>query len=86
MALMEFYGETCPHCLVMKPLVEQIEEELGILVEKYEVWDSEENAEKLDKYNKGLCGGVPFFINTNSGEFICGSSDIEKLRKWAKSE
>ncbi len=83
MALLEFYGETCPHCITMKPLVEQMEKELGVTVEKYEVWNNEENATKMEEYDKGLCGGVPFFINTESGKFLCGSSDYEELKNWA---
>ncbi len=84
MALLEFYGETCPHCIEMKPLVEKLKEEEGIEVEQYEVWNSEENAAKQKEYDAGLCGGVPFFINTDSGEHICGSTDYESLRAWAQ--
>lgn len=83
MALLEFYGDTCPHCISMKPLVEQVEKELGVTIEKYEVWNNEENAQKMEEYDKGLCGGVPFFINTDSGKFLCGSSDYEELKNWA---
>jgi len=28
-------------------------------------------------------GGVPFFYNTETEEWICGETDIETLRKWA---
>lgn len=86
MALLEFYGETCPHCITMKPLVEEVEKELGVMVEKYEVWNSEENAKKLDEIDRGLCGGVPFFYNTESKQFICGAADKELITKWAKGE
>lgn len=86
MALLEFYGETCPHCVQMKPMVEQLEKELGVTVEKYEVWDNEENAEKMDKLDCGECGGVPFFVNTESGEKICGAADYEGLKAWAQGK
>jgi thiol-disulfide isomerase/thioredoxin len=82
MALLEFYGETCPHCIEMKPLVEKLEKELGVTVEKYEVWNDEENAKKQTEYDKGLCGGVPFFINTEAKKFLCGSVDEEELKAW----
>lgn len=82
MALLEFYGETCPHCIEMNPLVEKLEKELGVTVEKYEVWNNEENAAKQAEYDKGLCGGVPFFINTESNKFLCGSVDEEELKAW----
>ncbi len=84
MALLEFYGETCPHCVEMKPLVAKLEEEHGIKIEAYEVWENEENAAKQAEYDDGKCGGVPFFINTDSGKTICGSTDYDSLVKWAK--
>ena len=83
MALKEFYGETCPHCISMKPLVEQVEKEFGVQIEKLEVWNDKENAAELAKLDNGKCGGVPFFINTESGAFICGGTDAESLKKWA---
>lgn len=84
MALLEFYGDACPHCIAMKPLVAQLEAELGVKVEQYEVWNSEENAKKMDALDQGFCGGVPFFMNTESKKKICGSTDYESLKAWAQ--
>lgn len=70
----------------MEPLVEKLEKEMDIKVEKHEVWNSEENAEKMKEYDDGLCGGVPFFYNTDSKQFICGSVDYEVLKKWAEGK
>ncbi|MBI2033864.1 MAG: thioredoxin family protein [Candidatus Liptonbacteria bacterium] len=81
--LLEFYGRECPHCLHMAPLVERLEKEIGVKVEQYEVWSSEENARKMEEYDKGLCDGVPFFFNTATGKFICGSTAYENLKQWA---
>jgi len=86
MALLEFYGETCPHCVEMHPLVERLEKELGVKVEKKEVWENEENAEEQAKYDKGFCGGVPFFFNTETEKHLCGSVDYETLKAWAQGE
>jgi len=86
MKLMEFYGETCPHCIEMKPLVERLEKEENVKIEKYEVWNNKENAELLKKYDTGLCGGVPFFFNGEAKKNICGSTDYESLKKWALGE
>ena len=46
--LIQFYGEECPHCAVMKPLVEKLERELGIKIEKYEVWHKQANAQRME--------------------------------------
>lgn len=59
--LYEFYGDECPHCKTMVPLVDKLTQEGNITVEQLEVWHKEENAEKMQKYDKGYCGGVPFF-------------------------
>lgn len=81
--LLEFYGTECPHCIKMVPLVEKMKKESGVKVEKLEVWHNEENAKKLAGYDTGLCGGVPFFYNTETKKFICGSVSYEDLKSWA---
>lgn len=85
MALIEFYGKECPHCLTMMPLVETLKGE-GFTIEQFETWHNAENAKTFEEYDKGRCGGVPFFVNTDSGEIICGATDEDTLRRWAKGE
>ncbi len=86
MSLLEFYGDTCPHCVEMKPMIEKIEKDLGVTIEKLEVWNNAENAKRLEAIDDGLCGGVPFFYNTETKAFICGSSDEVTVTAWAKGE
>ncbi|MBI4085574.1 MAG: thioredoxin family protein [Candidatus Liptonbacteria bacterium] len=81
--LLEFYGTECPHCLRMAPKIERLEKETAVKVEKYEVWHNDENAAKMREYDKGLCGGVPFFFNTDTGKYICGEDSYENLKVWA---
>lgn len=81
--LIDFYGKECPHCLKMMALVDRLEKESGLKVEKLEVWHNEENARRMEKYDKGQCGGVPFFVNTDTGATICGEAPYEKLKNWA---
>ncbi len=83
--LLEFFGAECIHCKKMEPLLERLEDELGISVTKLEVWHSHENANLLKKYDQGFCGGVPFFYNTRSTKWLCGDPDYEKLKAWAQS-
>jgi thiol-disulfide isomerase/thioredoxin len=86
MALLEFFGTECPHCVRMAALVERLEKEENVTVEKYEVWHNEENARRLETVDKGNCGGVPYFHNTTTGKFLCGETDYETLKAWAKGE
>lgn len=81
--LLDFYGIECVHCHEMDPLVERLEKELGIKVKKIEVWHNAKNAALMEQYDKGFCGGVPFFFNTKTGKWICGSADYDTLKKWA---
>ena len=81
--LLEFYGQECPHCNRMHPLVDKLEQEAGLKVEKYETWHNEDNAKLLSKYDQGFCGGVPFFFNEASGQWICGEVGYDDLKLWA---
>jgi len=82
--LLEFYGKECSHCINMRRLVEQLEREIDVTVERHETWHDPENAKKMEEYDKGLCGGVPFFYNTNTHKWLCGESSYEELKEWAK--
>lgn len=79
-----YYGEECPHCKRMDPLVDRLEKETGVKVERLETWHDRANAEKLAAHDNGSCGGVPFFINTDSGAKLCGAVSYEDLEAWAK--
>ena len=81
--LLEFYGTECGHCLAMRPLVERLERELGVKVERFETWHDEANEAKRQEYDKGRCGGVPFFVNTETDAIICGEVPYAELKAWA---
>jgi hypothetical protein len=70
----------------MAPLVERLKEETGVKVETREVWHSEANAMIMKQYDKGFCGGVPFFFNKKTGKWICGEADFDRLKQWALEE
>ena len=84
--LIEFYGKECPHCLKIAPLVEKLRQDLGFKIEQYEVWHNDANLKKFREYDKAFCGGVPFFVNTDTGKSICGETTYENLEKLAKGE
>jgi len=67
----------------MEPLVQRLEEEEKVKIAKIEVWHNEANAKLMREFDKGQCGGVPFFYNKKTGKWICGSTDYERLKKWA---
>jgi len=85
--VIEFYGETCPHCISMKPVVAKIEADLKLTVKKLEVWNSPANQKTMEKYNDIIseaCGGfaaVPAFVNTKTGQALCGAHDEADIIK-----
>lgn len=81
--LINFYGEECPHCHRMEPLLKKLEEETGVSVERLEVWHNDENLKKLEQYDKNFCGGVPFFYNTKTDKWICGEATLDELKEWS---
>jgi len=84
--LLEFWGRECPHCKAMKPMVERLENELGIKLELLEVWHNEKNARLYAQHEKDMCGGVPFFFNKATSEWICGETTYERLKAWAEGK
>ena len=82
--LIMFTGTECDHCHEMNPVVEKLEKEEGIKIEKLEIWHNEENMKKFVELEDGKCGGIPFFYNDENKKWICGNCDYEKLKAWAK--
>ena len=81
--LIEFYGTECHFCKMMAPVVEKLEKEHNVKVTRYEVWHDANNAQLMQKYDQERCGGVPFFINTKTDDWICGAVPYERLAEWA---
>jgi len=82
-----FYGTECIHCHEMFPLVDKLEKEEKVKVEKIEIWHNSKNKQIYDKCNTGIrCTGVPFFFNSNSKKGVCGTMSYADLKKWAKGK
>lgn len=92
MSVIEFYGETCPHCIGMRPIVKNAEEASGVKIEKLEVWNNDKNQAEMHKYEDIIskaCGGfaaVPSFVNTKTKQALCGSHNEEDIVALAKGE
>ena len=81
--LLFFFGTECTHCHSMDPIIERLEKELKIKFKRIEVWHNSSNAQLMEQYDKGYCGGVPFLFNRKSGKWICGEVPYDRLRGWA---
>jgi len=67
----------------MLPIIEKLNKE-GEKIQILETWHNEENAKKLETFDTGLCGGVPFMYNTATKKFLCGEATEKEVRAWAK--
>ena len=85
--LLFFYGLECPYCITAEKHVDKLIEE-GLSIKKVEVWHNEENDKILVKLDKGedCCGGVPFFLNQNTGKTICGEATYKEIKNWAEEK
>ncbi|MBI2038628.1 MAG: hypothetical protein HYT19_01760 [Candidatus Nealsonbacteria bacterium] len=81
--LIMFYGTECHFCHEMEPYVQKLEKELKVKIERIEVWHNAKNAAFMQQFDKGFCGGVPFFYNKKTGKWICGFASYENLKAWA---
>jgi thiol-disulfide isomerase/thioredoxin len=81
--LIEFFGKECTHCRTMAPLTARLQDENDVEIMRLEVWHNEQNARLMREYDQGRCGGVPFFYNTQTGKWLCGSVNYEKVKNWA---
>ncbi len=82
--LLQFYGEECPHCVAMQPLIKRLMKETKVKVKGYEVWHNPKNIRLFEECDKdGECGGVPFFYNTVTKKSLCGEVSYAELKKWA---
>ncbi len=83
--IIEFYGETCPHCVALKPIIEGLEKDRGIEVRKLEVWNDAENKKLMMQYEDIIgeaCGGfaaVPALVHTETKQALCGAHDAKEI-------
>jgi thiol-disulfide isomerase/thioredoxin len=87
--LLLFFANECPHCRRMLPLVDRLEKEAGVALERLEVWHDEKNADLMRSYKSVIgpkCGGqlrTPTFLNSETNDILCGEVDYEVLKAWA---
>ena len=83
----EFYGTECPHCLKMKPILEQVENETGVNFTKLEVWHNESNVAIMQLHATDIerdCKfmGIPAFISMKTNKSVCGEMTADKLKEF----
>ena len=83
-----FHGAGCPHWKIMRPMVAKLEKELKLKVKSFEVWNDEDNADKMREYADIITAagngdlGVPAFVDVKNKEAITGEMPEKELKKW----
>jgi thiol-disulfide isomerase/thioredoxin len=83
----EFYGEGCPHCNKMVPIVAEVENETGVHFEKLEVWYNETNKKFYLSYGEEISRdckflGIPTFMSLKTNRSICGEMSADDLKRF----
>lgn len=84
----EFYGEGCPHCKKMDPVVAQVENETGVNFEKLEVWYNGTNKNIFMNYSGYIerdCHGIlgtPSFLSLKTNRSVCGEMSADDLKNF----
>lgn len=90
--LLFFYGTDCPHCEAMRPLLGKLAFETGVVFDERDVWTNQADYRVYENYQNRVsakdpeCVGLPFFYNTQTGDYLCGEVNYRTLKKWAVVE
>lgn len=85
-----FYGETCPYCRAIMPVLARLEGEGVAHFELVEVWNNTENnarMEALSHLYEEECGGnmvVPSLYDARGGRLVCNPGSYENIKMWLK--
>lgn len=91
-----FHGNGCPHCDLTLPIIEEIEKELSISVDRKEVWENLENEKLMYSFKEDIeksakCGKydlVPLVFNPVTKDCMCGrlEDNPQELKDWFKKQ
>ena len=83
--LLFFFGDGCSFTKRAEAPVNCLEVALGKRLTRLETWHNKDNQEKYAQSGgEQNCGGVPYFYNKLSKAVLCGVSDCDAMKKWAK--
>ncbi len=83
--LIFFSGSDCPHCDIMRRLIERLVTEFNITIDEQEVWQNESNYRRMENYiRNNNCPGIPIFVNTETNVILCGEVTYKQLLSWAQ--
>ncbi|RME77584.1 hypothetical protein D6774_03960 [Candidatus Woesearchaeota archaeon] len=82
MTIIFFYGTECATCHKIEPTVDKIAQEKGVEVVKKETYHNAQNQEELMRLAEGKCSQLPFIINTDNDNYLCGDVSEEEIQAF----
>ncbi|ELR24227.1 uncharacterized protein ACA1_272280 [Acanthamoeba castellanii str. Neff] len=81
--LMFYFSETCPFTQRVLPEVECLQQAMpeGRSLQRLEIRSDKTNYGRYQEAAQGKCRGVPFFINSKTGNFVCGAAPCATLKE-----
>ena len=81
-----FYTTGCGWCKKVEPLIDELNKE-GYNILKLDLADGDNRKlqDEVKKEYKHQCG-TPYFVDSETGNSICGFREKDQLEKWAKGE
>jgi len=87
MEIILYYGNECPYCHKIMPLIDDLIKEDKNIIKK-EVWNNKDNDNEFASLKEIVipaCGGeflVPCFYDKKNNEALCGALKIKEVKKW----
>lgn len=78
--LLYFFGKECLASHEMNPIIDQLELESGMQIDRLEVWHDEQNSDIFHRIDTTRSFSTPFFINLKTGRWACGVISHDTLR------
>lgn len=78
--LLAFYRTKCVHCKKMEPLIERLEIETNLKVQRLRSGTTKLMHNSCESMTRDFVEEHPFFYNKKTGERLCGIKDYEILK------
>ncbi len=81
-----FHSTGCAFCKRVDPIVEKLNDE-GYDILRLDLSEKDNDGLKREIENKyDLRCGTPFLVDGSNGNYICGATPEENIKKWADGE
>jgi hypothetical protein len=84
--LISFVSDEYDHCKQMEPVLKRLEDDLGTVVRRINIFRRREFMGLLEAMGHNDCGTLPFYYNRRTGQAICGATSYLNLKRWGTGD